>query len=99
MELFEIITTTIVSFVSTTIGYFYGSRKNKAEAQRVEIENVKEVISVYMDTINELKKEVKELKDKLATYQKHIEKLENQLEQFKSQMTPKTRRRKDDVGL
>ncbi len=99
MELVEIITTAVISFFSTGVGYLVGSRRNKAEAQKIEIENVKEVISVYMDTINDLKIEVKELKEKLATYQKHIEKLESQLEQFKSQMTPKTRQKKNDVGL
>lgn len=94
MDLIEIITTGIISFFTTAIGYVVGSRKNKAEATKIEIENVKEVISVYVDTINDLKNEVKDLKEKLATYQKHIEKLEAELYSFRQQMAPTTSRRR-----
>lgn len=90
----EIIIMGLITFISTLVGYKVGSRKNKAEATKIEIENVKEVISVYVDTINDLKNEVKDLKDRLATYQKHIEKLENELYSFRQQMAPSTSRRK-----
>lgn len=90
----EIVFTGFITFLSTIVGYKVGSRKNKAEANKIEIENVKEVISVYVDTINDLKNEVKDLKDKLATYQKHIEKLETELYSFRQQMAPTTSRRR-----
>lgn len=90
----EVILTGLITFISTLVGYKVGSRKNKAEANKIEIENVKEVISVYVDTINDLKSEVKDLKDKLATYQKHIEKLETELYSFRQQMAPTTSRRR-----
>ncbi len=90
----EIILTSVISFLSTIVGYKVGSRKNRAEANKLEIENVKEVIGVYVDTINDLKNEVKDLKEKLATYQKHIERLEGELYSFRQQMAPTTSRRK-----
>ncbi len=90
----EVIITAVISFISTIVGYKVGSKKNKAEANKIEIENVKEVISVYVDTINDLKIEVRELKERLATYQKHIEKLEGELYSFRQQMAPTTSRRR-----
>jgi len=94
MDLVEIITTGLISFITTAIGYVVGLKRNKAETTKIEIENVKEVISVYVDTINDLKIEVKDLKDKLATYQKHIEKLETELYSFRQQMAPTTSRKR-----
>lgn len=90
----EVITTAIIGFISTLVGYVVGSRKSKAEAASVEIQNVKDVISVYISTINDLKKEVEELRDKLHTYQSHIEKLELELNSFRRQMAPTTSRKR-----
>jgi predicted RNase H-like nuclease (RuvC/YqgF family) len=88
----EVITTATIGFISTIVGYIAGNRKTKAEANRLEIENVKEVISVYTMAINDLKAEVKELKTQLEKYQSHIEKLESELYSFRSQMSPELKR-------
>lgn len=93
----DVIITAVIGFISTAIGYIAGNRKSRAEATKIEIENVKEVISVYVETINDLKEEVRELKDKLNTYQKHIEKLEGELQLFRQQMAPTTAKRKRSV--
>ncbi len=90
----EYVFTGFIGLISTGLGYLIGQRKNKAEATKIEIENVKEVISVYVDTINDLKSEVKELKEKLTKYQTHIERLEKELESFRKQMAPTTRKRR-----
>ena len=88
----DVITTAIIGFISTIVGYIAGNRKTKAEANRLEIENVKEVISVYTMAINDLKGEVKELKQQLAKYQSHIEKLEKELYSFRNDMNPELKR-------
>ncbi len=88
----EVITTGVIGFLSTIVGYIVGNRKTKAEANRLEIENVKEVISVYTNAINDLKAEVKELKSQLEKYQSHIEKLEKELYSFRSDMNPELKR-------
>jgi len=82
----EVITTAVIGFISTIAGYVAGNRKSRAEANALEIENVKEVISVYTMAINDLKAEVKELKEQVEKYQLHIEKLETELYTFRSQM-------------
>jgi predicted RNase H-like nuclease (RuvC/YqgF family) len=88
----DVITTAVIGFISTIVGYIVGNRKTKAEANRLEIENVKEVISVYTMAINDLKAEVKELKLQLEKYQTHIEKLEKELYSFRSDMNPEVKR-------
>ena len=88
----EVITTAAIGFISTIVGYIAGNRKTKAEATHLEIENVKEVISVYTMAINDLKAEVKELKTQLEKYQSHIEKLESELYSFRTQMNPENKR-------
>lgn len=81
-----IMTAAFFSFVSTIIGYFVGSRKNNAEASNLEIKNIKEVITIYTQTIQDLKNEVEELKDEIKEYKNCISKLETELHQFKSDM-------------
>ena len=71
----EVITTAVIGFISTIVGYIAGDKKSRAEANKLEIENVREVISVYTMAINDLKGEVKELKEQVEKYQTHIEKL------------------------
>jgi len=88
----EVITTAVIGFISTIVGYIAGDKKSRAEANKLEIENVREVISVYTMAINDLKAEVKELKEQVEKYQTHIEKLESELYSFRSQMNPELKR-------
>jgi hypothetical protein len=87
----EVITTAVIGFISTIVGYIAGNRKSNAEANALEIENVKEVISVYTTAINDLKAEIKELKELVEKYQVHIEKLQTELYTLRSQMNPDIR--------
>lgn len=79
-----IITTTIFSFISTMVGYYYGNRKNNAEASNIEIKNIKEIIFIYSETIKDLKDEVQELKKDIKEYKNCINKLEDELKEFKT---------------
>lgn len=88
----EVITTAVIGFISTIAGYVAGNRKYRAEANHLEIENVKDVISVYTMAINDLKTEVKELKEQVEKYQVHIEKLETELYTLRSQMNGDSKR-------
>lgn len=89
----EVITTAVIGFISTIVGYAAGNRKSRAEANKLEIDNVKEVISVYTTAINDLKEEVKELKAQVEKYQSHIERLEKELYSVRSEMNPKVKRK------
>lgn len=81
-----ILTAAFFSFISTIVGYFVGLRKNKAETSNLEIKNIKEVIEIYSQTIQDLKTEVGELKEEIKEYKACIIKLEGELHQFKSDM-------------
>jgi peptidoglycan hydrolase CwlO-like protein len=85
-----IITAGVFSFISTLIGYFVGSRKNNAETSNIEIKNIKEVITIYTQTIQDLKNEVEELREDIKEYKLCINKLETELHQFKSDMRKPT---------
>jgi predicted RNase H-like nuclease (RuvC/YqgF family) len=87
----EVITTAIIGSISTIVGYIVGNRKSRAEVNALEIENVKEVISVYTMAINDLKVEIKELKEQIEKYQSHIEKLQTELYTLRSQINPDVR--------
>jgi predicted RNase H-like nuclease (RuvC/YqgF family) len=81
-----ILTAGLFSFISTLIGYFVGVRKSNAETSNIEIKNIKEVITIYTQTIQDLKMEVEELREDIKEYKECISKLESELHQFKSDM-------------
>lgn len=76
----------VLGALGTFIGYMVGARKSNAETDKIVIENVKEILGVYANTINDLKQEVRELKDKLQEYEGVIEKLNQDLCDFREQM-------------
>lgn len=82
----ELIVNGVIAFVSSLAGYFFGSRKNNAETDRIVIDNVKEILGVYSQTINDLKNEISELKDKIEKYEAQIEKLKTELSDFRNEM-------------
>lgn len=88
----EIVLNAIIAFVSSLAGYFFGSRKNNAETDRIVIDNVKEILGVYNGTINDLKAEIVELREKIEKYEKHIEKLQQELNAFRREMKPNDRK-------
>lgn len=85
MEL-EYILNAVIAFISSLAGYFFGSRKNNAETDRIVIDNVKEILAVYATTINDLKVEIQELKLTIEKYEAHIEKLQQELYAFRKEM-------------
>jgi predicted RNase H-like nuclease (RuvC/YqgF family) len=88
----EILLNALMAFTGTLVGFFFGSRKNNAETDRIVIENVKEILGVYSTTINDLKMEIKELKEKIDKYEQQIECLNKELHEFRKEMKP------DNVG-
>ena len=43
----EVITTAIIGFISTIVGYIAGNRKSQAETDKIVLDNVKIVLDVY----------------------------------------------------
>lgn len=88
---FSLLINALIAFSSSIAGYFFGSRKNNAEADRIVIDNVKEILGVYSQTINDLKDEIKELKSKIEKYELQIEKLNTELADFRKEMKNEVR--------
>jgi predicted RNase H-like nuclease (RuvC/YqgF family) len=82
----DILITTTFSFISTIVGYLVGSRRKNAETDTIILNNMKGVIEVYSQTIEDLKEEVLEMKKDIKEYKNCINKLEDELHQFKKQM-------------
>jgi predicted RNase H-like nuclease (RuvC/YqgF family) len=76
----------VLTIVGTFAGYVWGSRKTNAETDRIVIENVKEILGVYSQTIQDLKTEISELKDKIDGYEKQIDCLNKELHEFRKEM-------------
>jgi peptidoglycan hydrolase CwlO-like protein len=82
----DIMLTGLITLITTFLGYWFGSRKNNAETDKIVIENVKEILGVYSTTINDLKIEIRELKNKIDDYEKQIDKMSKELSNFRKQM-------------
>jgi predicted RNase H-like nuclease (RuvC/YqgF family) len=76
----------VLTMVGTIAGYVWGSRKNNAETDGIIIQNVKQILEVYSETIQDLKQEITELKEKIDSYEKQIECLNKELHEFRKEM-------------
>lgn len=82
----EIVTNFVIGLVTALAGYIFGLRRNNAETDSIVIDNVKELLSVYSQTIMELRNEIRELKDKIDLYETLIENLKKDLRDFRDDM-------------
>lgn len=82
----NMVLTTILTALSSVAGYFYGRRRNEAETDKLVLENVKEILTIYSDVIDDLKNEVKELRDKILEYEELIGKLTREVNTLRSDM-------------
>ena len=82
----DIILNIILTFIGTLAGYIFGARKNNAQTDGIVIKNVKEILEVYSQTINDLKTEITELKLKISQYEEQISCLNKDLVEFRKEM-------------
>lgn len=82
----EMIITGLISALTTIGGYFLGKRKSNAETDSIVISNVKELLGVYSNTINDLKNEIKELKDKIDKYEEQIDNMSLEIHQLRKEL-------------
>lgn len=77
------ILTGLFTFCGTFIGYIYGNRKSQAETDGIVLKNVKELLGVYQNTIEDLKEEIKRLEKKLDDYECQIDAMTAELKKLK----------------
>ena len=86
------ILTSILTFVGTVIGYFYGSKKNRAETDSIVLQNVKGILEIQSSTIESLKEQVEELQQKIVGYELYIQKLQEEINQLRKEMKNSSKR-------
>ncbi len=78
--------TAVLTFASSIVGYFVGNRRTQAETDKIVIENVKEILAVYSDVIDDLKIEIRELKEKIDEYERLVSKLTREINTLRNEM-------------
>lgn len=82
-----IIINAVVAILGSSVGYFFGYRKNQKEAESIGIQNVEKALDIYKQMLDDMKKrydlEIENLKTQLITSQQHIIVLENKLKELK----------------
>lgn len=71
-----ILTTVVPSAITSALGYYYGKRKNNADASSSELDNVEKALAIYRGMVKDLSDKVKELEDQVA-------RLENLITEYK----------------
>lgn len=87
MDLATIILNGIIGLLTGSLGYFFGYKKNKKEADSIGIANVEKALDIYKQMLDDMKKrydaEIEMFKAKLAQYEAHIISLENKIKELK----------------
>jgi hypothetical protein len=86
-----IIINAVVAIIGSSVGYFFGYRKNQKEAESIGIQNVEKALDIYKQMLDDMKKrydlEIENLKAQLNKYEQHIATLETRIKDLKK---PKT---------
>ena len=73
-------------FLSTLVGWLFGRRKQQAETQTTELDNVDKAIHIYRQMIDDLSQKYAQAITELHTAQQRIKELETTIENLLSQI-------------
>ena len=78
--------TPILTFIGTVIGFWYGSKRNKAETDSIILTNVKALMDIQNETIEKLRNEIEGLRVKITKYEEYITTLKDEIHQMSKDM-------------
>lgn len=82
-----IVINAVVAILGSSVGYFFGYRKNQKEAESIGIQNVEKALDIYKQMLDDMKKrydlEIENLKAQLIQSQQHIIVLESKIKELK----------------
>lgn len=82
-----IVINAVVAILGSSVGYFFGYRKNQKEAESIGIQNVEKALDIYKQMLDDMKKrydlEIENLKNQLIQSQQHIIVLESKIKELK----------------
>lgn len=73
-------------FLSTLVGWLFGRRKQQAETQTTELDNVDKAIHIYRQMIDDLSQKYAHAIEELHTAQQRIKQLETTIENLLTQL-------------
>lgn len=73
-------------FLSTLVGWLFGRRKQQAETQTTELDNVDKAIHIYRQMIDDLSQKYAQAIEELHTAQQRIKQLENTIENLLNEL-------------
>jgi uncharacterized protein (DUF3084 family) len=77
----------IVPILSGLAGYFFGKRKNNAEAESVELLNVGKAVNIYKDAAAERDEWISRQRLVIADHEKHIKEQRKQINEYRELMS------------
>jgi hypothetical protein len=80
------VVTGLVGFVSTLIGYKYGTKKQNAETDSLVLQNVKGILEIQQNTIKGLTEEINKLKLKVDEYEQMVGSMSKELHQLRKEL-------------
>lgn len=80
------ILTPLLTFVGTLMGFWYGSKRNKAETDGLIITNVKALLDLQNETIEKLRTEIEGLRQKINQYEDYITTLKDEIHEMSKEM-------------
>lgn len=78
--------TAIVAFISTLVGYKYGTKKQNAETDSLVLQNVKGILEIQQNTIKDLTEEINKLKLKVEEYEEMVGSMTKELHQLRREL-------------
>lgn len=82
----SIILTIVTSLVTGFGGWIFGRRKNKAEAQTVELENVNKAVAIWRETAENLNVQLGLYTNELIKFRQENENLQEELDKMKQEL-------------
>jgi predicted RNase H-like nuclease (RuvC/YqgF family) len=82
----EHLITPILTFIGTIIGFWYGSKRNKAETDSIILTNVKALMDIQNETIEKLRTEIEALRVKITKYEEYITTLKDEIHEMGKEM-------------
>lgn len=81
----EFFISSILTVIGTFAGYMFGRRKNLAEAQKNEIDNVGSSLAIYREMIDDLSLRINKQAETIERQEREIEQLRSEINNLKRQ--------------
>jgi uncharacterized protein (DUF3084 family) len=75
---FELILGTISGITGGAFGWLVGRKKNKAEVSGIELENIRTVLGIHKEELNDLRVNLSKTRDELTHCRDEMEKILNE---------------------